>query len=82
MAAPDYFFTISRNGQVSIPADARARWGTRRVVVADMGDHVVIRPLPEDPIGSLAGKYAGRGPATDDLRRQDRESDATREARR
>jgi bifunctional DNA-binding transcriptional regulator/antitoxin component of YhaV-PrlF toxin-antitoxin module len=56
---------VSRNGQVSIPADARARWQADRVVVVDLGDRVVIRPLSEDPVGDLIGKYAGRGPSSD-----------------
>lgn len=60
---------VSRNGQVSIPADARARWQADRVVVVDLGDRVVIRPLPEDPVGDLIGKYAGRGPSSDRAKR-------------
>lgn len=34
-----------RNGQVSIPAEARARWNARKVVVVDMGDRIVMRDL-------------------------------------
>ena len=45
--------TVSRNGQVSIPAGARARWNTRQVVVVDLGDRVVMRPAPEQPIDDL-----------------------------
>lgn len=67
---------VSRNGQVSIPAEARARWNTNRVVVVDLGDRVVMRPLPEDPVGALTGKYRGRGPASDRARRQERAADA------
>jgi bifunctional DNA-binding transcriptional regulator/antitoxin component of YhaV-PrlF toxin-antitoxin module len=29
--------TVARNGQVSIPAAARARWNAREVVVVDLG---------------------------------------------
>lgn len=83
MTAADHVMTISRNGQVSIPAATRARWGSRRVLVVDLGDHVAIRPLPEDdPILALEGKYAGRGPDTDAMRRQDREEEADIERRR
>jgi AbrB family looped-hinge helix DNA binding protein len=59
-----YVMKVSRNGQVSIPAEARARWSAERVVVVDLGDRVVLRPLPDDPVGDLVGKYRG-GPTTD-----------------
>lgn len=80
MAAPSYEMTLSRNGQVSIPAETRARWHTRRILVVDLGDRVVLRPLPEDRIGSLKGKYAGRGPTTAAARAADRVAEARREA--
>ena len=73
---------VSRNGQVSIPAAARARWKTQRVLVVDLGDHIVLRPISDDPVGDLVGKYAGRGPTTDEMRRMEREDDARREAER
>ena len=79
MAATRHVMTISRNGQVSIPAEARSRWQTRRVVVVDLGDRVVMRPLGEDPVGDLEGKYRGRGPSTERARRQARTADAARE---
>lgn len=72
---------VSRNGQVSIPADARARWNADRVVVVDLGDRVVIRPMPADAVGELVGKYR-RGPATDAARRRARSDEATAETRR
>jgi AbrB family looped-hinge helix DNA binding protein len=74
-----YVMKVSRNGQVSIPADARARWNAERVVVVDLGDRVVVRPLPDDPIDDLIAKYPG-GPATDAVRRQERADDAAIEA--
>lgn len=55
---------VSRNGQMSIPAQARARWQAERVVIVDLGDRIVVRPLPADPVGDLVGKYADRGPST------------------
>lgn len=73
--------TVSRNGQVSIPA-ARARWKADKVVVVDMGDHVVIRPALDDPVRELRGVLAGRGPSTDEMRRQAREEEAAHGARR
>ncbi|MCU0270491.1 MAG: hypothetical protein MUF83_17850 [Acidimicrobiales bacterium] len=82
MAATGHVMTISRNGQVSIPAATRSRWRARRVVVVDLGDRVVMRPLVEDPVGDLEGKYRGRGPRTDRARQQARTADAARERRR
>jgi AbrB family looped-hinge helix DNA binding protein len=70
--------TISRNGQVSIPADVRARWNTRRVIVVDLGDRVVMRPLPDRPINDLEGKYREEGPSSERARRDARQYDAAR----
>lgn len=70
--------TVSQNGQVSIPAETRARWGARKVVVVDLGDRVVMRPLGDEPIDDLRGKYRGRGPSTDQSRKQARAEDASR----
>jgi AbrB family looped-hinge helix DNA binding protein len=77
-----YVMKVSSNGQVSIPAEARARWQTDRVVVVDLGDHVVVRPVSADPIATLTGKYRGRGPSTDDARRLAREEEAEAEERK
>ena len=74
-----YVMKVSSNGQVSIPAEARARWKADQVVVVDLGDRVVLRPLPADPIGDLRGKYKGRGPSSETSRRRSRSDDATRE---
>lgn len=71
-----YVMKISSNGQVSIPAEARARWGADRMIVVDLGDRIVMRPMPDDPIGDLQGKYRGRGPSSDEARRQARLEDA------
>jgi bifunctional DNA-binding transcriptional regulator/antitoxin component of YhaV-PrlF toxin-antitoxin module len=73
---------ISSNGQVSIPAEARARWKSDRVLVVDLGDRVVVRPLPADPVADLEGKYRGRGPGTERARRQSRIDDVARQRRR
>lgn len=74
-----YVMKVSANGQVSIPAEARARWQSDRMLVVDLGDRVVMRPLGPNPIAELAGKYAGRGPNTAEARRQARAEDAERE---
>jgi bifunctional DNA-binding transcriptional regulator/antitoxin component of YhaV-PrlF toxin-antitoxin module len=70
--------TVSRNGQVSIPAAARARWRTRRVIVVDLGDRVVMRPAADEHVGELEGKYRGKGPSSDQARRRARREEASR----
>ena len=70
--------TVSRNGQVSIPAMTRARWNARKVIVVDLGDRVVMRPLPEHPVAELEGKYKGRGPTADRARDRARRAEASR----
>lgn len=69
--------TISSNGQVSIPAAARARWGTRKVVVVDLGDRVVMRPVVDgyDAATMLQGKYADQGPDSGAARRAARRAE-------
>lgn len=75
--------TISQNGQVSIPAETRARWRTRKVIVVDLGDRVVMRPAPEDDgVAELQGKYAARGPDTTTARMQEHRADVAASRRR
>jgi len=81
MVETAHVMTVSRNGQVSIPAETRARWNTRQVVVVDLGDRVVMRPVSGEPLEELRGKYAGRGPRTDRARRDARRHDAARQGR-
>jgi bifunctional DNA-binding transcriptional regulator/antitoxin component of YhaV-PrlF toxin-antitoxin module len=78
----NYVMKVSSNGQVSIPAETRSRWSAERVVVVDLGDRIVIRPLPGDPVGELVGKYRDRGPSTDQARKQVRDELAAGEAHR
>lgn len=73
---------ISRNGQVSLPAETRRRWNAEQILVVDLGDHVVMRPLPDDPTGALYGRYAGKGPTAAQARRKARGEEATAERRR
>lgn len=73
-----HVMTVSGNGQVSIPAGARARWKTRKVIVVDLGDRVVMRPAPDEPVAKLEGKYRTRGPSSDQARRQARREDGER----
>ncbi len=77
-----YVMKVSSNGQVSIPAETRARWRADHVVVVDLGDRIVMRPLPADPVGSLVGKYSRHGPSTDEARTDARAEEEARERRR
>jgi bifunctional DNA-binding transcriptional regulator/antitoxin component of YhaV-PrlF toxin-antitoxin module len=73
---------VSRNGQVSVPASVRHRWGTSTVLIIDRGDYAIVRPVPDDPIEALRGAYATPGPATDDARSSDRAAEAASDDRR
>ena len=73
---------ITSSGQVSLPAAARRRWGTKTVSVEDLGDRVVFRPLPDDPVGAARGALKGRLAPTSESRAQARKDEAAAEARR
>jgi AbrB family looped-hinge helix DNA binding protein len=74
---------ISKGGQISVPADIRRRWNTRRLRLEDRGDELVIRPAPEDPIAAARGIFKGRSKYTsEELRLLEREEQAELEARR
>jgi bifunctional DNA-binding transcriptional regulator/antitoxin component of YhaV-PrlF toxin-antitoxin module len=72
---------ISSNGQISLPADVRARWGVDKVYVIDMSrisghDHLVIAPVSDDPIAKLRGKDKRRGgPNSDEWRQMMRDEE-------
>lgn len=76
-----YALKLSSNGQVSIPAEVRRRWNAARVLVIDKGDRIIVRPIPDDPIGAVIGKYAD-GPTAEEMRQAARNEDAEREAER
>ena len=75
-------YKITTSGQVSIPATVRRRWRTSRVEVEDHGDHVVVRPVPDDPIEAAFGIFKDRGINTTELRRRAREDERRAEERR
>lgn len=77
--AENYVMRVSINGQVSIPAKARARWGARRMLVVDLGDRIVMRPLADDSLGALRGKHSDSLPPTDQIRRDARFDDRERD---
>ncbi|MDQ3672557.1 MAG: AbrB/MazE/SpoVT family DNA-binding domain-containing protein [Actinomycetota bacterium] len=72
---------ITRGGQISLPADVRHRWNTERVGVEDLGDRLVITPVPDDPIAAARGALEGRI-SSDGLRARARADEAAAEARR
>lgn len=74
--------TISRGGQISIPAEIRHRWGATRVILVDHGTSLELRPLPADPIAALIGSMNNPGLTTDEIRAQMREEDAEIEERK
>lgn len=75
---------VTSGGQISIPASIRKRWGTRNVSVEDAGDHLVIRPSPDDPIGAARGslKEILKGTSSEEMRRQVREEEIEAEERK
>jgi bifunctional DNA-binding transcriptional regulator/antitoxin component of YhaV-PrlF toxin-antitoxin module len=76
-------YRITTSGQVSLPAAVRRRWGTRFVQIEDRGDHVVVRPQPENLIDYLSGIWKGRTRLTsDEARAQLRAEEAANEARK
>jgi bifunctional DNA-binding transcriptional regulator/antitoxin component of YhaV-PrlF toxin-antitoxin module len=77
-------YKITTSGQFTLPADIRRRWRTRRVRVEDHGDHVVVRPVPDDPIEAVRGIFKDemKGMTTDELRRIAREDERRAEDRK
>jgi len=59
---------ITAGGQISLPAPVRRRWGTRFVALEDLGDRVVVTPIPDDPIAAARGILKGQLPPTEELR--------------
>jgi hypothetical protein len=47
-------------------------------VVVDLGDRIVVRPLGDQPVDEVQGKYRGRGPSTDRAQAKARQEDASR----
>jgi len=73
---------ISKGGQISIPAQIRRRWHTRRLLLEDRGTEIVLRPAPEDPIAALAGSLAAIKQTSDDMRATERVEEANADERR
>ncbi len=75
-------YKITSSGQFTLPAAIRRRWRAGRVHVEDHGDHVVVRPVPDDPIAAARGAFKGLIGPVDELRRQAREDERHAEERR
>jgi bifunctional DNA-binding transcriptional regulator/antitoxin component of YhaV-PrlF toxin-antitoxin module len=74
---------ISAGGQVSVPAAVRQRWKTKVVVADDRGDHLILRPAPEDPIEAARGAFKDYpGPSVEEMRRESREEEREAEERK
>lgn len=69
---------ISDRGQISIPSDIRHKWQVRRLLLIDEGDRIVLRPVPDDPIAAVTGKYSWVEATSDGMRSDDRAADAGR----
>ena len=69
---------ISDRGQISLPAEIRHKWQVRRLLLVDEGDRVVLRPVPDDPIGAVAGKYSWVGSTSDEMLAEDRANEIKR----
>lgn len=72
---------VTRNGQVSLPAELRHRWGAGSVLVIDRGDYAIVRPVPIDPLAALRGAHAGPGPTLEQARAADRAAEQEQEQR-
>jgi AbrB family looped-hinge helix DNA binding protein len=73
---------VTSSGQISLPAEVRRRWGTKAVVIVDAGDRLIVRPVPDDPVRALRGKYASIGPSSTQMRADSRREDEEREVSR
>jgi bifunctional DNA-binding transcriptional regulator/antitoxin component of YhaV-PrlF toxin-antitoxin module len=76
---------ISKGGQLSVPAAIRGRWQTNTVVIDDRGDHLVVRPVADDPVEATFGIFADEfadAPAADQMIRELRDEDIAASDRR
>ena len=68
---------------MSVPATVRKRWHTRTVLAEDRGDHLVLRPVADDPVEAAVGVFAAQigGLGSDEAKRLDREEELSAEER-
>ena len=51
---------IGSHGEIVIKKELREKFGIKpgqEVIELDAGDHIIIIPMSEDPLGELSGKY-------------------------
>jgi len=72
---------LTTDGRLTIPVTVRRRWQTRVIGLEDLGDRLVIHPLPDDPIAALRGRLRGLTDSAK-LREIAREDEAAAERRR
>jgi bifunctional DNA-binding transcriptional regulator/antitoxin component of YhaV-PrlF toxin-antitoxin module len=73
---------VTRNGQISLPAELRHRWQSSAVLVIDRGSYAIVRPVPDDVVTALQGAHAGSGPTAEQARGTERARDQERAAHR
>lgn len=77
--------TLTRGGQVSIPAEFRRDWTSHRIMVQETDRGLLLRPVPDDPLaaalGSLAGKVKNFVSAEESMR-EHREEELSAEERK
>ncbi|MFN2389469.1 MAG: AbrB/MazE/SpoVT family DNA-binding domain-containing protein [Actinomycetota bacterium] len=73
---------LSRGGQFSLPAKIRRRWATDELVVEDLGDRVVLRPIPRDPVAAVVGALPSEKRTADEVRARMRAEEQVSERRK
>lgn len=73
---------VTSSGQISLPAEIRRRWETDEVLLIDKGDHVLVRPAPQDAVAQLRGSLPAGCVSADEVRDQERELEARLEEER
>jgi bifunctional DNA-binding transcriptional regulator/antitoxin component of YhaV-PrlF toxin-antitoxin module len=73
---------ISKGGQFSLPAEIRRRWATDALVVEDLGDRVVLRPIPRDPVAVVTGAFPSKKRTASQARKRIRQEEQAAERRK
>jgi bifunctional DNA-binding transcriptional regulator/antitoxin component of YhaV-PrlF toxin-antitoxin module len=74
--------TLTRGGQVSIPAAFRRGWTTNRVMVRETPEGLLLRPVPDDPLSAAIGSLADIEITSEESIRQLRQEEAEIEKRK
>ncbi|CAN5249423.1 hypothetical protein BH20ACT22_BH20ACT22_25190 [soil metagenome] len=73
---------VSKGGQISLPAEIRRRWASDALVVEDLGDRVVLRPIPSDPVGAVVGAFPSQKGTVSQARKRISEEEQEAERRK